>query len=191
LANRWHDMSLADLMQTMGQSQPGSIDHGYATAEFNRRQFLGSNRSAKIAVIATVTAMLSALASVAGAISARNEGRISATMDIDRKHLTDPLIGAGRQLAVLALRPDTTNLFSDQKGAPAWNEFILDADYIARLLDKRRLDRDYMTDATVCDIWLASVATLKLPKKPGPTSPLEAVGKSLETECKPTFNTEP
>jgi hypothetical protein len=62
MANRWHDMSLDDLMQTMGQSQPGSIDYGYASAEFNRRQFKNSQRSTVVSVLSAIVAVISAIA---------------------------------------------------------------------------------------------------------------------------------
>lgn len=68
MANRWHDMSLDDLMQTMGQSQPGSIDHGYATAEYNRRQFKNAQRSTWVAVWSAVASVVSAIGAWAAVI---------------------------------------------------------------------------------------------------------------------------
>jgi hypothetical protein len=62
MANRMHDMPLNDLMQTMGQAQPGSIAHTEATAEYNRRQFLNSQRSTTVSLLSAGAALVSALA---------------------------------------------------------------------------------------------------------------------------------
>lgn len=62
MANRMHEMSLEDLMQTMGQAQPGSIAHNEASAEFNRRQFRNAQRSTIVSIMSASVAVISAIA---------------------------------------------------------------------------------------------------------------------------------
>jgi hypothetical protein len=57
-----HDMPLNDLMHTLGQAQPGSIAHTEATAEFNRRQFLNSQRLTTVSLLSAGAAFVSAVA---------------------------------------------------------------------------------------------------------------------------------
>lgn len=68
MANRMHDMSLDDLMQTMGQSQPGSIAHTEATAEYNRRQFVNAQRSTTVSLLAAGASLVSAVAAWAAVL---------------------------------------------------------------------------------------------------------------------------
>lgn len=185
MANRWHDMSLNDLMQTMGQAQIGSIDYNYALAEFNRRQFKTSNRSVIIAIIAAVAAMASALGAFLTVAVSQSENRIAASIDIARKHLTEPQIAEGRMVAISLLRTEPAFTITTTKQNADWNQFALEASYLANLLDKKRIDRDYLTLATMCDIWIASAAAMKLPNPPASPNAMQTVGKALEGECKP------
>ncbi|MCK1386357.1 hypothetical protein [Bradyrhizobium sp. 21] len=178
-------MSLNDLMQTMGQAQIGSIDYNYALAEYNRRQFKTSNRPMVLAVLAAFAAMASALGSFFTIAAAQNESRIAASIDVARKHLTEPQISDGRQIAINLMRSDVNFTIATTKQSADWNQFALEAGYLANLPEKKRIDRDYLTLATMCDIWIASVASMKLPNPPASPNAMQTVGKSLEGECKP------
>jgi hypothetical protein len=63
-----HEMPLNDVMQTMGQAQPGSAAHTEATAEYNRRQFLTAQRSTTAAILSAAAAVISAIAAWAAVV---------------------------------------------------------------------------------------------------------------------------
>jgi hypothetical protein len=184
--NRWRDMSLNDLMQTMGQTQDGSIDRAYAEAEFSRRQFVNSRRSTIVSIIAACFALVSAFAAWTAVLTARAESRIATSIDIGRKHLTDPQVAVGRQIAVKLIGGASTDVFKDTQASAAWNQFALDADFMGRLLERGRLDRDYLIPPVMCDIWLADLASRKLPSSK--TTPQSDLVKSLASDCSAMFH---
>jgi len=185
MGNKIHEMSLEDLMQVMGQAQSGSIAHGEASAEFNRRQFRNAQRSMTISILSAVIATVSALATWSGIEYTHREARISASVDFARKHLSDAQLAAGRDLAQAAIAgvKQVSNL--SPKEIDNWNYFLFEGHYLARLLAKNRIDRDYLNKLTLCDPWL-SFAAGQLLSRGGPedlSTPEYSIAKELEPEC--------
>jgi hypothetical protein len=113
------------------------------------------------------------------------ETRVAATIDIAKKYLSDPDVMKGRYVGIKVVRGVPYSAFAATE-VDAWNQFILNIGYIAELLDKGRLDRAYLTQPVVCDIWLANTAAKNLPHHSN-TSVLQKISTGIEQECKSTF----
>jgi hypothetical protein len=121
-------------------------------------------------------------------VHSEREASIVASIDIGKKYLSDTEVMKGRYMAIRIVRNEMVmSAAVTPADVDAWNQYILNIGYIAELLDKGRLDRAYLTDAIVCDIWLASVAATRLPNRSGRTGVLQKMGPTLEQYCKPTF----
>jgi hypothetical protein len=118
-------------------------------------------------------------------VHAEAESKITASIEVVKKHLSDPDIGKGRYLAIKVIHGTAFSTFSDPE-IDQWNRFILNVGYLAELLEKGRLDRAYLTQPIVCDIWLANAASKKLPGK-NMFDVLNRLGAGLEQDCKPLY----
>ena len=115
------------------------------------------------------------------------ETRVAASVELAKSYISDQDISRGRRLAINALQGKPFAQFTEEE-AGLWNKFILNAGYVATLLEENRLDRPYLPNAMVCDIWLAGSAARKIPgKAPDQTSSVERMAPSLEKDCAHTF----
>lgn len=95
--------------------------------------------------------------------------------------------------SILGEIPDLTRVPVDR--AEKVNAFVINTSYLADLLQKDRIDEDYLTDVVVCDIWIANEFTSKrLPKgtdvasiERDAKSSLRKLGSKLNERCSRTI----
>jgi hypothetical protein len=111
------------------------------------------------------------------------ETTIVASIELARSYLSDQDISRGRRFAINVFHGMSFTQ-GNAEDAGYWNKFILNAGYVATLLEEHRLDRAYLPKAMICDIWLARYVARKLPGTHSEdTNALDRIAHASENDC--------